>query len=156
MVPVQVYISTTFPLTVYRCFLFLLSLFSIAFLIIGILKYVRWYLIAVLICIFLKINDIRSFFFLFSLFFYCCSSTVVSIFTPSCPPIPPIPASHPQTYHLWLCLCILYTCSLMDLPQFFPIIPPHPPLWLLSACSLFQCLWLYFACLFVLLIRFHL
>ena len=37
--------------------------------------------------------------------------------------------------------------------------PPHllpSPLWSLSACSQFQCLWLYFACLFVLLIRFHL
>ena len=42
----------------------------------------------------------------------------------------------------------------------FPYFPPLSlfplPLWLLSVCFLFQCLWLYFACLFVLLIRFHL
>ena len=36
----------------------------------------------------------------------------------------------------------------------FPFFPP--PLLLLSVCSSFQCLWLYFACSFVLLIRFHL
>ena len=44
----------------------------------------------------------------------------------------------------------------MTLPLFSPIIPFPLLLWLLSVCSLFQCLWLYFACLFVLLIRFHL
>ena len=45
----------------------------------------------------------------------------------------------------------------MTLPLCSPIITlPLPTLWLLSACSLFQCLWFYFACLFVLLIRFHL
>ena len=62
---------------------------------------------------------------------------------------PPIPASHPWTYPLWLCLCVLYTCSLMDCPLFSPIIPLPTLLWLLSVCSLFQCLWLYFASLFV-------
>ena len=72
------------------------------------------------------------------------------------PPTPPIPASHPQTNPLWLCPCVLYTCSLVDLPLFSHIIPPPCPLWLLSVCSLFQCLWLYFACLFILLIRFYL
>ena len=49
-----------------------------------------------------------------------------------------------------------YTCSLLALPLFSPIIPLPCPLWLLTVCSLFQCLWLYFACLFVALIRFHL
>ena len=46
----------------------------------------------------------------------------------------------------------------------FIIVPYNPsthchlptPLWLLSVCSLIQCLWFYFAHLFVLLIRFHL
>ena len=38
-----------------------------------------------------------------------------------------------------------------DPSPIFPIIPLPPPLWLLSVCSLFQCFWLYFACLFVLL-----
>ena len=60
---------------------------------------------------------------------------------------PPIPASHPWTYPFWLCPCVPYTCSLMALPLFSPIIPLSPPLWLLSVSSLFQCLWLYFACL---------
>ena len=85
-------------------------------------------------------------------FFYSSSSTVVSIFLPTTSPIPPIPA-----YPLWLFPCVLYTWSLMTLPLFFsPIITLHSPLWLLSACSLFQCLWLYFACLFVLLTSFYL
>ena len=44
----------------------------------------------------------------------------------------------------------------MALPLFSSITPLSPPLWLLSVCSLFQCLWLYFAGFFVLLIRFHL
>ena len=100
-------------------------------------------------------NHIFKLFFLL-LFFYYCSSTVVSIFTPPLLPASPIPTSDPQTYCLWLCPCVLYTCSLMDLPLFSSIIPLPPPLWLLSVCSLFQCFWLYFVCLFVLLIRFHL
>ena len=82
----------------------------------------------------------------FYFFFYCCSSTVVSIFTPPQSPTPSISASHPWTYLLWLCPCVLYTCSLVDFPLFSPIIPLPPPLWLLSICSLFQWFWLYFAC----------
>ena len=57
--------------------------------------------------------------FYYSFYFYC-SSTVVSILTPPQPP-----ASHLQTYPLWLCPCVLYTCSLMDLP-FFPHFPSLP------------------------------
>ena len=75
-----------------------------------------------------------SFFFIF----YCYSSTVVSIFLPP------------------LCPWALYTWSLMTLSLLSPLITFPPPLWLLSVCSVFQCLWLYFACLSVLLIRFHL
>ena len=58
--------------------------------------------------------------------FFYCSSTVVSIFNPPWSPTPPIPTSHPRTYPLWLCTCVLYTCSLMDLPLFSPIIPLPP------------------------------
>ena len=66
-------------------------------------------------------------------------------------PFSPHHAPHPpQTYPLWLCPYVLYTCSLMALPLISPIILLSPPLWLLSVCSLFQCLWFYFACLFVL------
>ena len=84
--------------------------------------------------------------------FYCCSSTVVSIFYPHhLPPVaPPIPASHPQTYALWFCPCVLYTCSLVALPLYSTTILLSPPLWLLSVCSLFQCLSsTLLACLFV-------
>ena len=54
-------------------------------------------------------------------FFYCCSITVVSIFTPTQPPTPPLPTSHSQSYPLWLCPCVLYTYSLMDLLLFPPL-----------------------------------
>ena len=70
---------------------------------------------------------------------------------PSHPHLPPLispPSLDPTS--LWLCPCVLYTCSLMTLPPFPHYLLP-PPIWLLSVCSLFQCLSLYFACLFVLL-----
>ena len=63
------------------------------------------------------------------------------------PPHPPPPPTLNST-SLWLCPWVLYTCSLMTLPPLSPIIPFPSPLWLLSICSLFQCLWMYFACLF--------
>ena len=58
-----------------------------------------------------------------------------------------ISASHTWTYTLWLWPCVIYMCSLMVLPLFPPIISLPPPFWLLPLCSLFQCLWLHFACL---------
>ena len=48
---------------------------------------------------------------------------------------------------LWLCPWVLYTHSLTTLSLLSPIISLPPPLWLLSVCSLFLCLWLYFVCL---------
>ena len=59
------------------------------------------------------------------MFFNCCSSTIVSIFTPS----PTHPHLNPQTHPLWLCPCVLHTCSLMP-PPIIPIIPLPTPLWL--------------------------
>ena len=56
---------------------------------------------------------------------------------------------HPPCY----CPCVLYNCSCKPF-TLFPCNSLPFPLWSLSACSLFQCLWLYFACLFILLIRF--
>ena len=87
--------------------------------------------------------------------FYCFSITVVLIFTqcshlpyPPHPLVSPYPVVH---YHQ----SFLHVPSLNPFPSF-----PHylllPPLWSLSVCSLFPCLWFYFAHLFVLLIRFHL
>ena len=64
-----------------------------------------------------------------------------------------LPPSNPHT--LALSVCPPY--MLLDGPT--PIIPHYPsppPLWLLLVCSSLQCLWLCFACLFVLLTSFHL
>ena len=65
-------------------------------------------------------------FYLFIYLFYC-SSTVVSIFNRPWRPSPPIPASHPRTYPLWLCPCVLHTCSLRTFPYFpyYPCLPSH-------------------------------
>ena len=80
--------------------------------------------------------------------FYCCSSAVVSITTPPHHPPHPSPPLTLEPTRLWLCPCVLYTCSLMAFPLFFLSIPLHLPLWLLPVCSLFQCPCFYFACLF--------
>ena len=69
--------------------------------------------------------------------FYCCSSTVVSIFFPPLPPTPAIPTSHPQSYPLWLCPCVLYTCCRKPLPRSAPL-SPAPPLWLVSILFFFN------------------
>ena len=91
----------------------------------------------------------------FTSFFYCCSSTVVSVSPrhspsphPSLPPTLDLPT-------LALSMGPLYI-FLGDPSSSLPIIPLFPPLWLLSVCSLFSCLWFYFSLLFILLIRFHL
>ena len=79
-----------------------------------------------------------------------CSNTVVSIF--SLPlPLAPAPLTPPPTFNPTpICLCpwVLYICSLMTLPLLSLIILLFPPLRLLSVYSLFQRLWLCFACLF--------
>ena len=118
-------------------------------------------LMFIVLMFFFFLNKFLYFLFLFKILFIfnflnCCSSTVVSIFTPTHPTTPPIPASHPQTYPGWLCQCVLYSCSLMTFPLHSSFTPLLPPLCLLSACSLFQSLWLYFVNMFVVLIRFHL
>ena len=74
----------------------------------------------------------------------CCSSTVVFIFPPPQPSPPPTLDPTPH----WFCPCVLHICSWKTF-LLFPPYPFPPPLWLLSVCSLFQCLWLYFVCLFV-------
>ena len=88
-----------------------------------------------------------------NLFSYCRSGTIVSILTPPC-------SSHPTHPHLpplnlpRLALSMCPSYMFLDGPS--PVIPYYPlpaPLWLLTVGSLFKCLWLYFACLFVLLIK---
>ena len=74
-------------------------------------------------------SSLQSFFFnflesiTFIFLFYCCSSTVVSISLHYSTPTTTtaIPTSHPWSYTLWLCPCVLYTCYLT-------ILPPFPPL----------------------------
>ena len=95
----------------------------------------------------------HSFFSLFLLLFkYSCLHFPATTF--SCPTHPHLPPStllpfgfvHGSFIHVpW-----------QPFPFFHPLSPTPTPLWLMSVCSLFQCLWLYFAWLFVLLIRFHL
>ena len=69
---------------------------------------------------------------------------------PRTPQLPPLFPPHLIIVHV----------SFITVPAnpspFSPINPLPSPLWSLSACSQFQCLWLYFTCLFVLLIRFQL
>ena len=94
------------------------------------------------------------------LIFYCCSITVVPIFSPFLSPALPTPIFHIQSSLLplmSLSMGPLYMLLDLTLLLLSPVIPPlAPPLWSLSVCSLFVCLWFYFAHLFVLLIRFHL
>ena len=70
---------------------------------------------------------------------------------PSTHPSPP-PTLEPTTPFGFDCVSFIHVGD----PSLSPVIPLPQPLWLLSVCSLFQCLWLYFACLFVLLVRFYL
>ena len=91
-------------------------------------------------------------FMFFLLFKYICLH-----FHPSTAPRPTHPASHPQSYPLWLCPCVLYICSLMDLPLFSSIIPSPLPSGYCQFVLYFNVFdYIFFACLFVLLIMFQL
>ena len=92
-----------------------------------------------------------------TLFFLCCSSTVFCLY-PSPPPSPPPQPSPPPSSvstPTCYCPCVIQNCSCKPF-TLFSHYPLPSPLWSLSACSQFQCLLLYFAYLFVLLIRFQL
>ena len=90
-------------------------------------------------------------FFLSFLFRYSCLPFLLPL-----PNIPPTPTSYPQSYlPLALSMCPLY--MLLDKPS--PFCPVKPSLFPSGYCQLvlnFQSFWFCFACLFVLLIRFHL
>ena len=104
-------------------------------------------------------------FLVFYFIFYCCSVTVIppffSVALPCLYPLASYPSPLPQSV-LPHCACeSLIHVPWLDLsPQpptpVTPLIPLLPPLWSLSVCSLFPCLWFCFVHLFVLLIRFHL
>ena len=87
-----------------------------------------------------------STFFIVCAFFYCCSITVVPIFSPLLSPILPT-LSHSQ-FPNCPSSCVLLYVPWLDLSSSFPQLPPSPSPLALS-CSLFSYLWLYFALLFV-------
>ena len=100
-------------------------------------------------------NVLQQSFFLFSfLIVQLQLSLFFSYFSPLSY-LPP-PAIFNPPHQLSLSMCPSYMFLDLTLPLLSPITPLHPPLWLLSVCSLFQWLWFYFALLFVFLIRFHL
>ena len=92
----------------------------------------------------------------FNVTFFYCAITVVPIFL-HYSPLPYLPP--PSTFNLpppFLSLSMSPSPMFLDDPS--PSLSCYPPLPfpLVTICSLFTCLWLYFACSFVLLIRFHL
>ena len=100
-----------------------------------------------------KIRDPILFFSFFKFIFYCYSITVVCLFSPSLPPPQlnpppsPTPTIPPDFVHV----------SFIIVPAIPSSHCPHPtPPWPLLDCSPPQCLWLYFACSFPLLIMFQL
>ena len=95
------------------------------------------------------------FFYFFILFIFLLSfkhSCVHFSLPPSSAPL--TPSSHPQPHPPSTLLMGPLYMFFDDPSPSFPHYPLPPPFWLLSVCSLFQCLCLYFACLFVLLIKF--
>ena len=100
----------------------------------------------------------QFFLFLFTpdlFFFYCLESTVVSISPHTTPPhhTHPLPTFNPTPFGF------LHVSLIHVLWGSFPLFPRNrlpPSLCLLSVSYLFKCLWLCFACLFLLLIWLHL
>ena len=88
-------------------------------------------------------------------FFNCCSSTVVSIFSPPLSPSSPTPPPTLNPIPLWLCPCVLYTCSLTILGLFSPL-SSLPSLLVTISLFFISMSLLIFCLLFFLLIRFHL
>ena len=65
-------------------------------------------------------------FFLIKHFFYCCSITVVCMFSPPLHSTPAKPTSLPCLHSPpWFCPCVLYSSSCKPLS---PLSPPHSPL----------------------------
>ena len=91
--------------------------------------------------------------------FFIVVQLQLSLVFPHYSPLPyPPPKSYIQSSPdpLSLSLGPLYIFLALTLPLLSPTKALRAPFWSLSVCSLFPCLWFYFAHLFVLLIRFHL
>ena len=108
----------------------------------------------------LKVFFVGKYFLFFYSFIFkkcCCSITVISI-SPHCSPLPcpsPSPTFNPPPDVLahWSFTYVLLDLILSLNFPCYPLLLPH---WSRSVCSLFPSLWLYFVCLFILLIKFHL
>ena len=85
------------------------------------------------------------------LFYYSCLN-----FPPLPSPTLHTPCSHSQFPHCCPCPWVIHTCSLASPFPFSPPLSTTPPLWSLSVCSMFPCLWFYFVHQFILFIRFPL
>ena len=102
------------------------------------------------------IKDLKIGVFYGLLFFYCCSSTVVSISPTTTPPhpthphLPPVILPHFGFVHVSFLYIPWWPC-----PFFSPLSPPTSPLFTVSLFFISLSLAL-FVCLFVLLIKFHL
>ena len=59
----------------------------------------------------MNFTQLFNIFFLFSTFFNCCSSTVVSISPHHSSPPQPFPLPTLDCTPVWFCPCVLYTCS---------------------------------------------
>ena len=103
-----------------------------------------------LIGFFLVLSFLNSFFFPLILLLFKYSSLTFPLtpaYSPALPTSLPFPPPTPSPVIVHVSFIIVPT-------TLFPWNSLLSPLWSLSAFSQFQCLWLYFACLFVLLIRF--
>ena len=86
--------------------------------------------------------------------FYCYSITVVPVFLPLPSSALPTPCSHTVNPHTVVHACgsFIHALCLVPSPSLYLYHPP--PLWSLSFCSMFPCLWFYFVRYFILFIRF--
>ena len=98
---------------------------------------------------FLPANTFPFFFWFFVILLFIIVLLQLSHWSPIA--LPFLTHLHSDSQSPPCCTCcpqIIYTCSLTrPFPFFLPYLTPAP-LWSLSVCSLFPCLWFHFTCLF--------
>ena len=77
--------------------------------------------------------------------FYCCSITVVCLFSP---PLPPPQPNLLPSFASTPALGFVHVSFIVVPENPSPHCPLPSPRWLLLDCSQFQCLWLYVVCFF--------